>query len=152
MANGPGNKVSSKQGFSSFVSDWTTKNEGRMTAVLRQSAQQVSIDVRVPKAKGGNMPVDTGNLRRSLLASKESMPTLSGDNKAKFTEPGTQITTVIASLKLGENLFLGFQARYARIQEEVNGFVRLTAQRWPQIVAQASRTIQTRVEARLKGK
>jgi len=53
---------------------------------------------------------------------------------------------VIAKAKIGETIYLGFQANYAGIQEAKNGFVRLTAQRWPAIVKASSAKIKQGAE------
>lgn len=142
-----------QKSFSAAVSEWAAKTEQRMAAVFRQAAQTVANEVRVPKAAGGNMPVDTGNLRRSLMASMEAMPKVK-EGEQTFSDNEGQIKLVIAGADLGQTVYLGFQANYARPQEygtskmAGNGFVRLTAQRWPQIVEEAAQTIQSRVEAR----
>lgn len=119
--------------FEAQVSKWAKKSEARMTAVFRDAAQQVANDVRIPVAQGGNMPVLTGNLRRSLQASNSEMPRLQSDNKVKFDQE-EPIVMVIAQTELGGTIYLGFQAVYAPFQEARRGFVRLTAQRWQAIV------------------
>jgi hypothetical protein len=131
--------------FSASVSAWVRKSEARLTAVFRDSAQTVANEVRISKGNGGNMPVVTGNLRRSLMASTAEMPKMRGDNKVKFDkEP--PITLVIAGARLGETINLGFQAVYSGVQEHRHGFVRLTAQRWPQIVRASGAKIKKQVE------
>lgn len=133
--------------FSAQVSAWAQQTEQRMTAVARYAAQTVANEVRKPVGEGGNMPVITGNLRRSLLASTSEMPSMRRDQR-EFGSNDGQIALTIAGWEMGTVLHLGFQAAYARVREYDRGFVRLTAQRWPQIVAEAARTIQGRVEAR----
>jgi hypothetical protein len=151
-----------KRSFSAQLSDWARNTEQRMAAVFRQGAQTVANEVRKSKASGGHMPVDTGNLRRSLIASNTEMPTVEAGN-ADFADKSQNIKLTIAKTKLGGRIYLGFQAVYARRMEygfrgedsagrtynQVgNGFVRLTAQRWPQIITEAAKTLQGRVEAR----
>ncbi|PCI03469.1 MAG: hypothetical protein COB78_10860 [Hyphomicrobiales bacterium] len=133
-----------------------------MTAVFRDAAQTVVNDVRLPKSKGGHMPIDTGNLRRSLSASTTAMPNINAD-KAEFSENNGQITLTIAGANIGETLYFGFQAAYARRMEygfkgadslgrvynqEGSGFVRLTAQRWPEIVKASAKKIKAKVKSR----
>ena len=134
--------------FESQLSEWARQSQARALAVVKDATQTVANEMRRPKAAGGNMPVDTGNLRRSLGVSKSAMPSLQ-DNKTKFAaDPSAEIALTIAGFRVGETIHLGFQASYARVQENLNGFVRLTAQRWPEFVADSCRRIQGRVESR----
>ena len=48
---------------------WTKKPEKRIDAVLKDATQSVIAVAQQTKAKGGRMPVDTGNLRNSLQSS-----------------------------------------------------------------------------------
>lgn len=128
--------------FNAKVAAWVRKSEEAMTAVFRESAQTVVNDVRVPVGSGGNMPVVTGNLRRSLAVSLHEMPQIVDDAKSRYnSDPGSNITLTIAQAKLGETVYLGFQANYAPYMENMYGFVRLTAQRWQQIVSEAASKI-----------
>ena len=133
--------------FASNVDAWTKQTDKRMIAVFRQSALMVSQEVRKPKAQGGNMPVLTGNLRRSLVAATGSMPQARAGVKFK-SDPSAQITVTIANAQPGQSIFFGFQAIYAPFAEARNGFVRLVVQRWPSIVKEAAQAIRSRVEAR----
>lgn len=150
-----------KSKFEAQVTAWVRKTELRLEAVFRFSAQAVANEVRVPVGKGGNMPVLTGNLRRSLVASKVEMPTV--EPGKEFPDKTENIKLVIAGAQIGETVFLGFQAAYARRMEygfqgedsagrtfnqKGRGFVRLTAQRWPKIVREQARLLKSRVEAR----
>ena len=57
------------------------------------------------------------------------------DWRAKdFPENDSQIASVIAKADEGQTIFLGFRAPYAKKEELKEGFVRLAAQRWQQIV------------------
>jgi len=51
------------------LDQWTKKTQGRIDAVLKDATQTVIAVAQVTKAKGGRMPVDTGNLRNSLISS-----------------------------------------------------------------------------------
>lgn len=148
--------------FTAQVGEWAAQTEKRLEAVFRDSAQTVANEMRKPKGGGGNMPVKTGNLRRSLLASTASMPGIR-PGVTNFPDNDTQINLVIAGATLGQTIHLGFQAEYARRMEygftgkdalgrtynqAGNGFVRLTAQRWQQIVEQSAKTVQSRVMSR----
>lgn len=131
--------------FAQQVSKWVKKGQGRMLVVFRESAQAVANESRVPVSAGGNMPIKTGNLRRSLRGSTSSMPTTS-DSK-DLDDGSEQITLAIAKAKLGDTIYLGFQANYAVYQEAKRGFVRLTAQRWPEIVKEQSSKLKGRYDS-----
>ena len=51
------------------LDQWTKKTQRRIDAVLKDATQSVVAVAQVTKAKGGRMPVDTGNLRNSLRSS-----------------------------------------------------------------------------------
>jgi len=53
----------------STLDQWTKKTQRRIDAVLKDATQSVVAVAQVTKAKGGRMPVDTGNLRNSLISS-----------------------------------------------------------------------------------
>ena len=53
----------------STLDQWTKKTEKRIDAVLKDATQSVVAVAQQTKAKGGRMPVDTGNLRNSLQSS-----------------------------------------------------------------------------------
>lgn len=123
------------QSFAAQVSKWVQASEARMEAVLKASAQDVFEEALIPRAKGGNLPVDTSFLRNSAKAQIGSMP--SGPSTpvdGMPSAPDGQITLTLVRLKPGESVFLGFTANYAKYMEHRYGFVRLAAQQWQQIV------------------
>lgn len=114
------------------IPDIIAKYERRMEAVVKQSAQEVALEVK------GRTRRKTGFLRASLMASTNNMPMIDREARpedgALYPEDSTQIALVIAGASLGEPIYLGFVASYARPREYHDGMVRLTAQRWPHIV------------------
>ncbi|MBX5021223.1 hypothetical protein [Rhizobium lentis] len=145
--------------FAAQVGEWASAELDRAEAVFQTAAQTVANEVRTAVAEGGRMPVKTGNLRRSLMASTSTMPTIK-EGKETFTESGVEL--VIAGAELGGSIFLGFQAAYAArmnygfvgtdalgrtFNQTGYGFVDAVAQRWPQIVAEAEATVRGRFEA-----
>lgn len=152
MARATGTGASSKNNFAGMVSAWALRTPQRMHAVFRQSAQTLFNEVRKPKAKGGNMPIDTGNLRRSAVASNVEVPRMkplgSVKGKEEYKDQSQNISAVVANTPLGGKVYLGFQASYAGIQEWRNGFVRLAAKRWKDIVAETARSIEAKVRGR----
>lgn len=125
-------------------SDWVRETKERMTAVYRGSVQELAKEMTQTIPNGGRVPVKTGNLARSLLASTTAMP---------ITGPGPfagdDIGPVLLTLEAGDTLYLGYQARYARRQnwgfvgedslgrsynQSGFGFVESAAANWSQIV------------------
>ena len=144
--------------FAAQVSEWAKAELEREEAVFQTAAQEVANEVRTPVAEGGRMPVDLGNLRRSLMASTSDMPTIRAD-KTEFQDSGIEL--VIAGSQLGDTVYLGFQAAYAarmnygfvgtdslgRTYNQAGfGFVDAVAQRWPQIVTQAEAKVRSRFD------
>ena len=116
---------------------------------MHLAAQMVADEVRETVPAGGNLPIDTGNLRRSLMASTAAMPYLVEGDKA-FIDSGVEM--VIEGAEIGDTIYLGFQAAYAlrmeygfvgqdslgrNYNQRGFGFVEKTGERWPQIVKQA---------------
>lgn len=141
--------------FSADIGKWARQTEQRMTAVFRQSAQEVAEQVKRTRSEGGHMRVKTGFLRASLMASTSQMPSINpmakpADDAADNSfGPDPLVTLVIAGADIGQTIYLGFTAAYARPREYQDGFVRLTAQRWKQIVEESAALIKSRVDARL---
>jgi hypothetical protein len=132
--------------FSAEVEAWVRKTDATLTDVFREASRGVADEVALPKDEGGPMPVVTGNLRNSLAASTASMPSVRWRRRIKgatndFAPNQGEIEAVIGAAEIGQTVFLGFRAPYAQKVERVNGFVRLTAQRWKQIVDEAVRTV-----------
>lgn len=145
--------------FAATISEWGQAELERAEAIYQTAAQTVANEVRNPLAEGGRMPVKTGNLRRSLMASTSEMPSIKPE-QTSFSDSGIEM--VIAGAELGGAVYLGFQAAYAprmnygfvgedslgRVYNQAGfGFVDAVAQRWPQIVAEA----ETKVRSRLEG-
>jgi hypothetical protein len=143
-------------GFEASVSDWVKQTQARMTAVFKESAQRVFADMRVPVGAGGNMPVVTGFLRASFLATlntpADTVTYRTGSGPAAVH--ADTVALVIAGAKLGDTIYGVFTANYARHVEygtsrmTGRGFVRLAAQKWPQIVAAVSQEAESRASTR----
>lgn len=144
--------------FAAQVSEWAKEEIERTEAVFHTAAQTVANEVRTAVSEGGRMPVKTGNLRRSLMASTSDMPRIQ-EGKTTFSDSGVEMT--IAGAELGQTIWLGFQASYAarrefgfvgadslgRMYNETGmGFVAATAQRWPQIVQEAEQKVRSRFD------
>lgn len=135
--------------FSAQVNAFIAKSEQRMVATLHGAAQDLAEGVTKPVAKGGNMRVKTGFLRASLMASTSAMPLIDPNAKPpsnaaddSYDWDSNQVNLVIAGSDIGQTIYFGFTASYARYREYEDGFVRLAAQRWQQIVdANAAKAI-----------
>lgn len=149
--------MAGQKSFSAQVSDWVRKSERRMTAVVKQSAQTVALEV---KAK---TPVDTGFLRATFVASTAGMPSIDRDSRPAGDHNGddnSQIALVIAGATIGQTIYFGFTAVYAlRIEYGFRGedslgrsynqdgaqMVHLAAQQWPIIVSRVTAQVKARV-------
>jgi hypothetical protein len=139
--------------FADQLSSWAKETEKRTEAVYRRSVELLAEEMTRTKANGGRVPVDTGNLYKSLLASKQAMP-----RTAEGPFPGFDIGAITASLKMSEPVWLGYQASYARrinsgfvgadklgrvYNQHGNYFVEGAIAAWPQIIAQAAKEVES---------
>ena len=60
--------------FSATVSEWVAKTKQRQEAVYKGSAQTIVSYMQTTRAAGGNLRVDTGFLRASLIATTGAIP------------------------------------------------------------------------------
>ncbi|WP_244563958.1 hypothetical protein [Ensifer aridi] len=90
--------MAENQSFAAQVSEWATQEKARQEAVLREAAQMVANNVRTSVAAGGRMPVDTGNLKNSLMASTSAMPTVDQGEK-EYPDQGGEIELIISTSK-----------------------------------------------------
>lgn len=87
---------------------WAEQTKERLEAVQRRSIELLGDEMTRTKANGGRVPVDTGNLARSLLASQQAMP------KTSDTVPsGMDVGAFAATMDVSKPTWLGYQARYA---------------------------------------
>lgn len=135
--------------FDSAVTAWCRKSEARMEAVLRESCQ------RLTNAAQANVPVDTGFLKSSAVASEGAPMPMRPDSKGvkgqNYSYDGGQVIATIANLRVGGPVFFFcYTAIYARVVEfggpnrAARGYVRLAAQRWRSIVSQVCREARSR--------
>jgi hypothetical protein len=102
--------------FADQLTEWGRQTEARMEAIYRRSVKLLADEMTRTKAQGGRLPVLTTALSKSLVASTQGMPKTSTTPTA-----GTTVGVVIATLKLNQPIWLGYQAIYARRQNY--GFV-----------------------------
>jgi len=113
------------------LDQWTKKTEKRIDAVLKDATQSVVAVAQQTKAKGGRMPVDTGNLRNSLLSS------VSGGASGQGAE---SYIMAAAGMKGGDVATFTWTAEYAAAVNNGNRgrpgahFVEGAVDQWPAIV------------------
>lgn len=127
--------------FEAQVADWVIETEGVLLAVVRASIQRLVDKVQQPVAKGGNMPVDTGWLRKSFQVTLNVPATGLVDNPGgTHLWNDTDTIMAIAGLELGDTIYGMFTAKYAIYVEyghgnvPPRGMVRKAAQQWNAIV------------------
>jgi hypothetical protein len=137
--------------FTAQVSDWVMQTKSRMNAVFKESTQRTVELMQTPVAKGGNMPVDTGFLRNSLMGGLNAPKDGRGDNPGvPVSYNDADIVLTIANAELGDTIFMTYSANYARHVEygargrAGRGFVRLATQRWQSTVSQVALEAQQR--------
>lgn len=126
--------------FSAKIAAFTAGTQQRLVEVSHEAALLIDREVSRPEQEGGNLPVVSGNLRRSRAASTIGMPSVLWRQK-EFNGSDAAIAAVINGAPLGASIWIGFQAPYAIKIEDKKGFVRLAAQRWPQVVEEAVRNV-----------
>ena len=113
------------------LDQWTKKTERRIDAVLKDATQSVIAVAQQTKAKGGRMPVDTGNLRNSLQSSVAGGA--SGEGKESYI-------MVAGNMKGGDLATFTWTAEYAAAVNNGNRgrpgahFVEGAVDQWPAIV------------------
>jgi hypothetical protein len=139
--------------FSAAVSGWTRKSEARLEAVYKESVQRVVSLAQQPVGAGGNMPVDTGFLRASLVTSLGlDLPMIreTPTERGAYSWSEGEIALTIAGATIDTPITAAWTAEYARVAEyggENRGgrrFVALAAQQWPRIVAEVAAEAEAR--------
>jgi hypothetical protein len=113
------------------LDQWTKKTEKRIDAVLKDATQSVVAVAQQTKAKGGRMPVDTGNLRNSLQSSVAG---------GAMNEGASSYILVAGNMKGGDLATFTWTAEYAAAVNNGNRgrpgahFVEGAVDQWPAIV------------------
>jgi hypothetical protein len=119
-----------------------------------QSTQELINEVQKPVGKGGKMRVDTGFLRASGQMSLTGMPT--GPVRGRKRTPEEAKDKVIYETKpaavvklgnefqLGNSIFFGWVANYAKYREAYDGFLISGIQNWQSIVDRVTARIKAR--------
>lgn len=130
--------------FSAQVDDWTKRSQKRMERVAKTATLAVIEDAQTPVAKGGRMRVDTGFLRASGRVSLDGMPSGPSRNTGEIvtqsdSDPNTVLT--IGRAQLGDTIWFGWTANYARFREYNDAFLGIAVQKWQQFVDDAIRKV-----------
>ena len=127
------------------LDQWTKKTEKRIDAVLKDATQSVVAVAQVTKAKGGRMPVDTGNLRNSLQSSVAG---------GAMGEGASSYILVAGNMKGGDVATFTWTAEYAAAVNNGNRgrpgahFVEGAVDQWPAIVRASIRKAKARPRGR----
>jgi hypothetical protein len=121
--------------FSRQVRRFTGNYRRRANAVFKQSVQDVAQHASVPVAQGGRMRVDTGFLRNSIRGAVGTLPSGPSERGGASNSGALEdVTLVIAGADIGETIYVGWTANYARPREYRDGFLAAAAQKWPEFV------------------
>ena len=123
--------------FDAQVTSWARKSEARMLAVVRTATQDMIKDAQLPRARGGRMPVDTGFLRNSMLGDVNRIP--SGESSPTNT---MTVSLVINRVQVGDVLYIGWVANYAKYMEAKYAFMRGASQNWDKFVQAAAKRLE----------
>ncbi|USA40217.1 HK97 gp10 family phage protein [Pelagerythrobacter marinus] len=129
-------------------SRWAENKDKLLTALLRNSVQELAKEASSTIPNGGRVPVKTGNLARSVVVDNEPPRIIEGLATGDYS-------LGIAGIKPGQPIYIGWQAAYARRQnygfvgtdslgrtynQAGYGFAEATAAKWDGIVkAQAAK-------------
>ena len=135
------------------IGEWAKQTQERIEAVHKRSIDLLAEEMIRTKPNGGRLPVDTGNLARSQLASQTAMPKTSEQPSA-----GMDVGLMVATLDPSKPTWIGYQAVYARRMNygfvgadklgrvyNTNGnyFVEGAIAEWPNIVNKAIQDVKS---------
>lgn len=131
--------------FSAQVDYHVRKARDAMLTVVKESTSRLAEQAQTTVNEGGKLPIDTGYLRASFVATINAGPPAgrqrpAGD--ATYTYDGTPIDLAINAMNLGDVLTMAWTANYAVYMEYRYGFMRSAQQNWPVIVRQVTREVQ----------
>jgi hypothetical protein len=139
--------MSDQKSFSAGVTAFVAQTKQRLAAVARQSTQDVIDDAQLAKAKGGRMPIQFGFLRNSGTISYAGLPIGPSVNTGEPQEE-KDYSTILGSWDGATDIWWGWTAEYALHQETLNGYLRGAVLRWSEFVANNSRDLEARINAR----
>lgn len=129
--------------FAAEIGRWTVDMKGYTKRVWQLSVLQLAHIMNLPEGRGGNMPVRTGFLRSTLVASTSPIAIASAerpDDRGPYVYNPVAVERVVMGAKVGERLYIGYLADYVWAAEfgtrnyAGHAFQRLAVQRWDGIV------------------
>lgn len=144
--------------FQAQINDWVRETKARQEAVLQESSKRIIAVMQTPgpsvanplTSAGGALPLDTGFLRSSLSAQigmALPAPRANPDAKKKYAYESGPIDLTINGMTIADTLTVAYAANYSRIAEVRYAFVRLAAQRWPQVVSEVCTEVRSKAGA-----
>lgn len=146
-------------------SAWADTTDRLLTALLRNSVQELANEASRTIPNGGRVPVKTGNLARSVVVSNKPPNVITSEAASGNLSEG------VAAIKPGEMVYIGWTAAYARrmnygyvgtdslgryygsAQAVITtgysnragfGFAEAAASKWPEIVATQAAKLRSR--------
>ena len=124
--------------FTADINKFISSSNDRIEAVFKQSIQEVIQEAQADYNKGGFTPIDTSFLINSGQAAIGRVPIGPDEKPENYTvqqwNAGETVTT-INRWRVGETLYFGWTANYARAMENRYMFMRKAAQGWQYTVA-----------------
>lgn len=102
--------------FSAQVKTFTTEANENAGLIFATAIQKLETEMKLTVNNGGLTPIDTGNLRRSIVTSNVAMPQVDTEEK-EYAE----VSFTIDKDDLGKPVYIGVQAVYGPRQNY--GFV-----------------------------
>lgn len=136
--------------FSATVDKIILKTRKRMKAVVQGSVQDTIKEANTTTAKGGRMRVDTGFLRASGRISFSGMPSGPSrppqtDGPVSYNWDEASIIAGLAGVELGDLIYFGWTAEYARYREVYDGFLESALMNWQLTVDRNVRKVKARI-------
>lgn len=136
--------------FEDTVNKFADKGAEKLLAVARDAINSVVEQANTPVSKGGRMRVDTGFLRASGVAELNQIPSGPTEGRARsagetgeiYHPDSGNLNLILAKMKLGDTVFYGWTARYAKYRETYDGFLETALQNWQSIVNVSIRKFQ----------
>lgn len=132
--------------------EWSQEQQDNLLRVFQQACVLLGRELARTRDDGGTAPKVTGNMVRSLLAQIGTSVNVS--DAASFA--GSDVGATVAQAILGDTVYFGYQANYARRQnygfvgadalgrvynQTGANFVERAVNMWPQLVDQAVRDV-----------
>lgn len=123
---------------------WAAMSSQGLTALLRNSVQELAEVASATIPNGGRVPVKTGNLARSVVVDTKPPQTIN------VLATQQSFSLGVANIKPGDTVFVGWQAAYSKrinygfvgadslgrvYNQQGHGFAEAAAAQWPSIVA-----------------